>query len=92
MRSLFAVLSFVALSACVAPGEESTRSAEPQSEAQSELSQSKCEDAWECWCNTFTNRESCNTAVQGGRHCWWEGAPDAASAKASLRACHATYE
>ena len=92
MRSLFAVFSFVALSACVARGEESTRSAEPQSETQSELSQSKCGDAWECWCNTFSTRESCNSAVQGGRHCWWEGASDAASATASLNACHATYE
>jgi len=88
MRSLLFVLSFTALSACVTGGETPQAS---ESTTQGE-SQSKCEDAWECWCNTFTTRESCNSAVQGGRHCWWEGASAAASATASLSACHATYE
>ena len=91
MRSLLAVLSFAALSACVTPGEESTRGSEPQSEAQSAVS-STCGDAWECWCNTFSTRESCNSAVQGGRHCWWDGATATVSATASLSVCHATYE
>lgn len=94
MRSLVVPFLCAALSACIAPGESATRPPEAQSEAQSEITQSTCEDAWECWCNTFSTNSSCSSAVKGGWHCWWEGTAAAAASvtTSSLAACHATYE
>lgn len=93
MRSLVVPFLCAALSACMAPGDPSPPTPEAQSEAQSEITQSKCDDAWECWCNTFSTSASCTSAVKGGWHCWWDGSATSASVTtSSLAACHATYE
>jgi hypothetical protein len=90
MRKIIMTLSIALVSAC---GVESAPSSSADSTDESSVEQGVCEDAWECWCNTFSTKSACNAAVSGGRHCYWAGASATASASvASLGLCHATYE
>jgi len=88
MRQVIMMLSFAALSACAAMDEDPAH----KPAAQGETDQSVCSDVWECWCNGFSTRATCDAAsTPNGWHCYWAGAAVAAST-ANVSLCHATYE
>jgi len=93
MRRFILMLSFAAsatLAACATT--EAPPVDQPDEPSEAAVDQGVCTDTWECWCNSFSTRTTCNAAVSGGRHCYWAGPALGAAQAASNGQCHATYE